>query len=190
MLEKKMRLFEQTQVSIKNLTREIVMRPQTDTDKAYHEAAHAVADTRFGCHPVKASIKPSEGTLGSVSSLDGWDDSETARNYVISCLAGYVTEIRLDSSNEQAARLGASRDFEMASKPLEQLNMDLQSGIAIAKEWVNRSENWKAIELVAQELLIHEELVGDEIETLVVIADGEATRETLASVRLIQRLNR
>ena len=159
------------------------MRPQDYRDVAFHEAAHAVADVRFGFGFCTVSIKPANGTLGRVFSLDGWDDLETARNYVISCLAGFASETRVDPTSEKLARSGACGDFEIVSKPLEVLMLDLETGIVLAKEWVDSPENWRAIELVANELLIRKELDADEVSTLVEIADGKATQKDLANMR-------
>lgn len=50
-----------------------------------------------------------------------------------------------------------------------------------------RPKNWKAICAVAAELLVARELDGEEVEHLIDVADGNATRSEFETLRQMQQ---
>lgn len=166
---------------------------------AFHEAGHAVADHRFGFRCMGCSIEPddAEGTAGRAA--PGGDDfsfatlapdgvydipAEATRNRITSLYAGYCAAITAGES-EARARQGASQDFEQAAQLRAGLPGDVSEHecLAVALVFVCEPQNWRAIELVATELLEHKSLSGDVFEIVVDVADGETTPEALAIYR-------
>lgn len=144
---------------------------------AYHEAAHAVADTRFGFSAGLVSIERQDGSLGRSAQIDGYYDQKTAERYVFSALAGYVAEEKLDPTFEVKVHAGIS-DFDLAYIALEQLEKNVDDDcwdrwLNKTRAWVNDESNWRAIEEVAAELLEHRMLNWDEVEAIVSLADGD-----------------
>jgi len=154
---------------------------------AFHEAAHAVADVRFGFNCAGVTIIPNKekDTLGCALALDddhfspdGEINIDVGRKRIIALLAGYAAEVLLPSlsnmpERKRLARLGASSDFEKAREVLRTLGLKPN-----VTSWLKRARNfarseWCAIEAVARELLDAKKLDETEIETLIAIADGE-----------------
>jgi ATP-dependent Zn protease len=145
-----------------------------ETNTAYHEAGHAVADVRFelGCEGVTIIPRRDAGTLGHASCSDDAGAAK-AEQKVISLLAGYTAQVEHDPACEAQARLGADGDFEEARNTLREhgAKRTLQPWLKKAREFV--SNNWRAIEMVAHDLLETKKLDGTEVECIVDIADGK-----------------
>jgi len=148
---------------------------------AFHEGAHAVADHRLGFVCLGATIAPRGDTLGAAQAMDGWNDEQQARDSLTALYAGYCASIEA-GEDEAVARKGADHDFEQADEVLVCLGAAETECLDVAFAFVREPSNWRAIELVAAELLLHEVLNGDEVAILVAIADGEGTRADLGSV--------
>ena len=150
---------------------------QTDHEVALHEAAHAVAHYRFNFSPHAISIIPENNVLGHVSTLDGWNDQETAEHYVVSCLVGYAAAVHAYPDRQELARAGAASDFDTARRILQKLDpsqslLELEAGyLDRARRFIDESQNWRAIERVADELVQHKRLDMEDIELLIEIAD-------------------
>ncbi|MCK6501444.1 MAG: hypothetical protein L6Q38_18355, partial [Nitrospira sp.] len=171
---------------------------QSDQFTAYHEAGHVVACIRFGLMHNGATIKPGtnrEGAyLGVVSHevnhefpADFDDDREIGRQTrraLIIALAGYAAELTA-GQDKQTARGGASSDFEQAEVILGgPVTLDW---IEKARAFVRRPRNWKAIEMMAAELLDRESLDAEEACAVVLIADGDAPATYLEEYREAKR---
>jgi ATP-dependent Zn protease len=149
---------------------------------AYHEAGHAVANVRFQFQCDEASITPGKHWLGYARSVEGGEeydpntkmfDKARAKNSVVSFLAGYAAEIEYKPASKSHAKIGAATDFARAADILGKLGPGpvFNSCLAKAREFVKK--NWKAIEIVARELLEVKTLDGESIERIVEIADGK-----------------
>ena len=151
---------------------------------AYHEAAHAVAYTRFGsgCGLVTIVENLDENSAGSTTSMectdhDSIDDTAVTR-HVIALLAGYVAGVEHDASVEEVAALGARSDFEKAKELLRRsgLRQDLRPWLVEARQFVRKE--WPAIEMIARELLEVNSLDDAEVDCILDIVDGNT--ESLA----------
>jgi hypothetical protein len=112
--------------------------------------------------------------------------AKKAEQHVIACLVGYAAQVAHNPSCVTVARLGAWDDFEQARTALRLMgkNTRLDTRKRKAQRFVD--QNWKAIELVARDLLELKTLDGGEVECLVGIADGEEDAiETLARYRVL-----
>ena len=100
-------------------------------------------------------------------------NAKKAEQHVIACLAGYAAQVAHNPSCVKTARLGAWDDFEQARIALRRMgkNRRLDTWKRKAQRFVK--QNWKAIELVARDLLELKTLDGEEVEYLVGVADGE-----------------
>ncbi len=149
---------------------------------AYHEAGHAAADLLIEHQAVMATIEPRLGNLGSVSQLYGDDRTvEGMENLVMSLYAGAEAEKHVNSDFE-AVKLGASDDDEKAGEYLASLNSsedDLRKRSAKLL-----SDNWRLVELIAWELLLHETLRHDELDILLSVYLGEMTMDDLEAFRV------
>jgi hypothetical protein len=139
-------------------------------ETAYHEAGHAVAHIRGGDCPV-ASIVSRDETLGRVTG-DGSDED------LVTYYAGYAASIEY-GQDPAIAREMARTDFGLA----RDYHSQHDEAESIEKAHVFVRENWRAIELIAAELLAHEVLTTDELYALVEVADGEATMDDIARMR-------
>jgi len=151
---------------------------------AYHEAGHAIADVRFECICDRVTIVQcqEDGTLGRERSVYGGD----AEHRLIACLAGYAAEIEHDPRSEPQAKLGATDDFDKARGCLRELGVK-----CLLAPWHKKTrqfvrDNWRAIDMVARDLVEVKTLDGYEVELIVNIADGEPDAiEALANHRLM-----
>lgn len=152
---------------------------------AMHEAAHAVADFRAGFNlgPATIARDPERRTLGTaggggptsytnaageeVYHLEDW------RAHVVSLLAGLAAETA-DGADTEPAERGAASDSERAREAIERWGLEWTFADArrAAGEFVRRE--WSAIEAVAAELLEHETLDAEEVELVILAADGDA----------------
>jgi hypothetical protein len=155
-------------------------------EDAFHEAAHAVADLRFGFGWTRA-VGSLNDLLSIVPEHDGrlpWKPvgrvarpkPRMARNKVVALLAGYAAERRIGVP-ESLARAGALNDFEKAERMYDFAGVDETRAIASAMSFVEDSNNWRAIELIADEAVEREVLSGKELERLLKVADGLAPPE-------------
>jgi hypothetical protein len=157
---------------------------------AHHEAGHALAHMRGGLGTRLISIVPDEqkGTLGRAGSLDGESAGGNAwEACMLALFAGYAAQVRFDPSCEALARRGARSDFEKAQ---ELAGVGTNEWATTQAEWLERASafvadegNWRAIQLLAAELLEHEDLDPDIAITVVEVADGTTTREQLEWLR-------
>ena len=165
---------------------------------AVHEAGHAVAAVRFNLGIMFATIVPHKSTLGRVGDFDSDHfrlaedgvleaDPERGRDVIIYWLAGYIAEVR-DCKNFgeiRRARLGACSDFDGAREVLRTLaQTSLKPYFKLTRDFVRRE--WAAIEAVANALLESNTLDDAEVETIVAIADGEATAQDLERYRQLK----
>lgn len=161
-----------------------------DEDKrrtAFHEAAHAVAQYRFGFTCAKVTIVPDEDreTLGSASRMDSWESWEevpedVCHGFIIMCLAGFATGLHLAPDQREAHLQQANSDFAKAARLLRLMEEMGESDPddAIPDRWIEETSvfvdrEWRAITAVAEALLQLETLEYIELELLVDAVDGE-----------------
>lgn len=146
---------------------------------AHHEAAHAIADTKFGFKFLEVTIERHGDALGeSYCDGDCYDD-EDVTNRITSLLSGYAADIKFSPETGESARWGASSDFESAEEMIGDTAID--PWIERAKVFVD--ENWKAIALVASELLKEKKLEFVEVDILIDVAEGKDEMSTLEEYR-------
>jgi hypothetical protein len=155
---------------------------------ALHEAAHAVADQRFGytIYGVTISGNQENGSRERVSRIDTWMRWEAPpegvlEDAVVGSLAGFAAEVRLAPDHTKTAMMRAKAEFENAADLLRLMGeMDREdSDDAIPRRWIERTSafvnsNWAAITAVAEALIRLEKLYPDEVDYLIHIADGES----------------
>ena len=140
---------------------------------AYHEAGHAVAFYRLFDNRLagNVSIKPDELNLGK-HAAEGAEEHELDNEAIYAC-AGYAA-LKAAGYSESEAILGCGSDFEIAEqvgdKPLHLIKKN-------AVGLMSRRENIEAVDKVASELLEQQVLDPFDVETLIEIADGNATEE-------------
>jgi hypothetical protein len=151
---------------------------------AVHEAAHVVADTRFGFNPTDCDLAQVEGRLGRARTMDGWDDEDGAWNSIVSLLVGYCASIEA-GEEEEMARGGAEDDFDQAAEIWPHLGRTVteKECLEMAFTFVRTPKNWKAIQIVAADLVERRHLDADEIAILIEIADGHSQRADLEDYR-------
>lgn len=166
---------------------------------ARHEAGHAVAAVRFNFGIIVATIVPHKNTLGCICDFDSdhlrmveggvlEPDPDKAQQVIICWLAGYITEcLHCKSFGEiRRARLGADTDFDGAREVLRTLaQTSLKPYFRLTRDFIHRE--WATIEAVASALLESKTLDDAEVETVVAIADGEATVQDLERYRQLKR---
>jgi len=146
---------------------------------AYHEAAHAVADYRFGFCPTVVTIVRDCGkaTDGSAGTVYGGDLNSDRERQLISLLAGRVAQsewVRHAIHSEDRKTLpagafcGAHGDFGRAQELLFD-GETLRQWIREAREFVKRE--WLVIDSVARELLDSKTLDDAEVELAIVRID-------------------
>jgi len=152
--------------------------PTIDVEAAaYHQAGHAVADLHFGfrANPL-ALAADAFHCLGHAQRLDGKDyrdangqvDPQQVGNAVIVWLAGSAAE----REYSQAATVHPA-DWAKATDVLASLgpHQSFPGWQHQAREFVK--QNWKAIQMVATDLLENNALDGTELEMIVSIANQE-----------------
>jgi len=146
----------------------------------YHEGGHAVALMRFGfgCGRVTIIENQKENAAGSTNPMEcaDYDDMDQTglTNYVIALLAGYAAAVEHNPTGKKEAALGASSDFEKAKDLLRRLGLrrDLRPWLVKARQFVR--QEWRAIEMIAQEVLDLNTLDDAEVELILGYVDGDA----------------
>jgi ATP-dependent Zn protease len=153
---------------------------------AYHEAGHAVIDYVVGFVCVGVTIVPEKGVLGCASYRVGWeqcgklrDESSVVCGQIMSCMAGYLSEI---AAFEEVLDIGWDRGDQ------EHIIM-LVEGLGIGERKLQRyldrlqlralalvCRHWRKIEIVAETLLTHRTLTGDEFNALIDSVTSAAER--------------
>lgn len=155
---------------------------------AHSEAAHAVADQRFGytIHGVTLSGNNNNGSLDRISKIDTWMRWEAPpegvlEECVVGCLAGFAAENRLAPEQGETTKLRANGEFRNAAELLRLMGeMDRDDpDDAIPGRWIERASefvngNWTAITVVAEALMRLEKLFPEEVDYLIHIADGKS----------------
>lgn len=158
---------------------------------AYHEAGHAVVSFRL--EPValiaKLSIRFDGSTDGRVTaeSLDSYGTREEIEEEIISLYAGEAAEYFSGVDHPGRPEGYTTADLLRIAELLDLLeDPDSGKGLKQRAEYI-LGENRKALDLVAAELLEHEELDMEEFLYLMEIADGEdGAREGLANWRMFK----
>jgi len=150
---------------------------------AFHEAGHFVIRVRLVPEKIreKISIKRRYGTLGrSIEETFYWDSEELEdyKKEILILFSGYAAHVEFNKKDQKRAWVGAEDDNQKAENLLEEMGLKGKKRIAfsndlreVAKKIVR--QNWKAIEEVAKELLIVEEMSGDEGELIISHIDGD-----------------
>ncbi len=77
----------------------------------------------------------------------------------------------------------ACADFEEAQREIEFLGIAEREAIELASAFVANPANWRAIEVLARELLNHETIDGQEVPVIIDVADGVTTLDQLEQYR-------
>lgn len=139
-------------------------------DTAYHGAGHAVARLLLGFEANAISIgKPEIGCAGSSEILDSTDTM--ARDF-IATVAGYAAQCRYRKQQDptfiaETTLPTAGKDFRTAQAILKPFNLNFNASDYIPDADRLVAEHWNAIEVVAKEALIREQLDGEEILCIV-----------------------
>lgn len=157
---------------------------------AYHEAGHAVAayrggfDSNYLC-AVSTVPDPGKGTFGWACYADQFSDidSPEMEAWLLSMFAGYAAELQFCPREAERIHLTAASDFEKAAPWLAIREESEGVWIAKAAEFVQRE--WEAIERVAQQLLLDEQLDGEDLQILLDPDDPDHLA-TLAHVRTMR----
>lgn len=142
---------------------------------ALHEAAHAVADYRFGFGVERVSIRPTEHTAGHSNSDGEWTDSWSAERAVLVQLAGYAAMMIADERDDERYQHSAATDFDEARRILRWLGDESEFWAHVEDALSFVAGEWRAIEAVASQLLEHETLTGsvDELGFIIDASDGD-----------------
>ena len=126
---------------------------------------------------LKATIvpDPERETLGNVLAECSHWSKEEAEAQTLSLCAGYGAMVAAGYPADQA-EAGSWDDFEKAEEIIKfWLLGTLPEWQAKAVEFMRRSENVRAVELIATHLIEHGTLGGGYMDVLVSLADGETT---------------
>ena len=171
----------------------MIFRNRWDSSRvrtAYHEAAHAVADVRFGfqCKEVTIVSCKEAGISGQATSVDSGyynDEREPGRNVstlnveraksqLIVLLAGYAAALEKDpTSKSRRVKIRAADDIAEARSILHELGDNGTIAPWFRKALAFVRSNWRAIDMVARDLIEVKRLDGTEVDAIVGIADGE-----------------
>lgn len=136
---------------------------------AYHEAGHAVIALRLGYEVRKVTIKPRQGVLGKA-----YIRNRTSPDDIRIDLAGALAEALVNPNDEQI-QLGSHSDWRNARRSTSEFVAlgfigDQEEGILIhellqeTRALVRRDA--KVIARVAEALLHHETLTGEDIKLI------------------------
>lgn len=163
---------------------------------ACHEAAHAVIEHRFGYTPNSVTIIPDGDTAGSSDSCDppvsrnsvfvnGVEtvNSNDAEGGIIELFAGHYAAVQAGMSFIES-RKTCSYDLDKIAYLLPATKTSRATLRNRARRMVK--QNWRAIEIVAKELLKYKHLYGAELEYVLLMADGDTNAKTkLAEYRTL-----
>ncbi|MBI4695505.1 MAG: hypothetical protein HY749_15925 [Gammaproteobacteria bacterium] len=158
---------------------------------AYHEAGHAAADLILGHYSMGVSIvaKPEDGSRGRAVA-DGLDEFSTAgvANIVVALLAGAEAQRRVMRPCKRSAAWirrggGDNRQIQRHERILRVRGRD---PIPALRERTRAllSEHWDFVEMIAEALLEHRVLHGDEVNLLHDIYRGDAEARDLTVMRV------
>lgn len=132
---------------------------------AYHEAGHAVIALMLGRPVQRVSIRAKEQTLGRcefqkgrVRPSDDWLERE-----ILIALAGLAAEARYTG---QYAWAGAARDLQNVQQLARQRSGERQAErlqkrmLSKVEHLLSQAATWRAVELIAEELLRSETISG------------------------------
>ncbi len=137
---------------------------------AYHEAGHALTALHFGFIVGTVSIVPDEGRLGHASNEGPWawkepEDWERAMREEIIVL--YAGEAAVALINEENAEEGTGSDQEQIDEYAHILVLDdAELGKLKAESYALVQQLRQQIKIVAEMLLEHKRVTGDDIEVL------------------------
>ena len=156
---------------------------------ALHEAAHAVAHLRLHqrLYLGKVTIVPDHETagLGQFEELTSESEDDWGKEVVVLC-AGYAAQLMV-GDDPKRARLGASSDLEKAEQIILGWGLPaLIHHINTATKLLEVAENRRAVDRIAAELLEHDTLDSDDVEILLMIADGEASEADYERFKLLR----
>ena len=145
---------------------------------AVHEAWHAVAHVRLGILQWHATIEPLDADLaGSVLADDSVWNRDDAENQALALYAGYAACLAAGLSPELAA-VGCDDDFAKAEVLISDWRIgDVAKLTRRAVDLMSQPENIKAVQVIAQELLVEGVLHFKWLDLLVDVADGHATEQ-------------
>jgi hypothetical protein len=163
---------------------------------AHHEAGHFVAsfvlrsDADTGYATV--TIVPDGQTLGAHHGEEGLGErpsTEAVENAIVQLFAGSAAEVKHSPKRRGShARSAARSDDDQAETYLNWLRLNGKGRREKATGLRLRAENliedyWPAVVALADELLEHNVVTGDEATWIVAIAIGETARKALAKYR-------
>lgn len=133
------------------------------------------------------TIKPGSGYLGIMSG-ESASSAEEAEPVVIELFAGYEAEKRLNPSIGDMADTGSGSDLVQAEEFARWIwasDDEIQVGLSGLQEKTASMvrENWKLIQALAEELLIHEIFQQEEADLILDIASGAEDPERLVWYR-------
>ena len=143
---------------------------------ATHEAGHVVAYIRHNEIFEHATILPGkDGSWGLVVGGEEPWTKKKAKAKVSINLGGYAACIAAGDTEDQAV-FGCGTDFNNAQERIDAWQLGtLSEAKAKAVKFMRRRKNVRAVELVAQHLLLHGKLETWYLGVLVSLADGETT---------------
>ncbi|HEY1190698.1 MAG TPA: M50 family metallopeptidase [Gemmata sp.] len=141
------------------------MEPIHDAVTAYHEAGHAVIALALGRTIHKVTVRPNRERLGEVrftkgaaKPTDDWIERE-----ILIALGGFAAEARHTgtyATEEAAQDLRFVRRLAAERKSDRQVERYEQRMLAKVEYMLADEGTWKAVELIAAELLKHGEISG------------------------------
>lgn len=157
---------------------------------AIHESGHFLVGYRMNWYHGMVSIEPDHaaGTEGYCHQEDSHWNVEQGQDQVTALCAGYAAVVASSIDHEIAIQ-GCESDFEKALKIIDFWGLpSLEEQKASAVEWMRDAKNRKAVEAVADELMIKKTVDGELLGVIVDHADGECTDEELEQFRWIWEL--
>jgi hypothetical protein len=137
---------------------------------AYHEAGHAVAGERLGFTSAGVSIASRGAKRGGARVFGDWQTLKEARAEIVCLLAGYAADVKHGTALREA-RNGCGADFAEARRVSRFVGEPIARGRARAAAFVRERRNWRAIDLIALQLLASTKISGAAVSTTVEIAD-------------------
>ena len=137
-----------------------------------------MAHVRLGILQWHATIEPLDADLaGSVLADDSVWNRDDAENQALALYAGYAACLAAGLSPELAA-VGCDDDFAKAEVLISDWRIgDVAKLTRRAVDLMSQPENIKAVQVIAQELLVEGVLHFKWLDLLVDVADGHATEQ-------------